>query len=247
MAIKLVPGVFVVYLLITGRRQAAGNAVLTAAAATLGTLVALPRDSLDFWFSALFDSSRVGSNTGTSNQAIRGFLLRMYWPDMVTSLVWLTAVAVVAYFGFTYARRASLLSISSQTQAWSAELTGIAITGLLAVLLSPIAWIHHLAWIVLVVGALAGDGRDRKRCWAAAAVWLFYELRLPWWGVGLIAAGNPGWERALGRIVQSSYALGAVALVFILGKWLVNRMREESPGVPGGTSPNPTGVGTLAP
>jgi alpha-1,2-mannosyltransferase len=247
MAIKLVPGVFLVYLLITGRRQAAGNALLTAAAATLVTLAALPRDSLDFWFSALFDSSRVGSNNGTSNQSVRGFLLRMYWPDMVTSLVWLTAVVVLAYFGFTYARRASLLSLSTRTQEWSAELTGIAITGLLAVLLSPIAWIHHLAWIVLVVGALAGDGRDAKRCVAAAGVWLFYVLTIPWSGLGLIAAGNPGWERALGRIVQSSYALGAVALVFILGKWLVNRMRTESPGVPGGTSPNPTGVGTLAP
>jgi alpha-1,2-mannosyltransferase len=247
MAIKLVPGVFLVYLLITGRRAAAGNAVLTAAAATLVTLAALPQDSLDFWFSALFDSSRVGSNNGTSNQSLRGFLLRMYWPDMVTSLVWLTAVAVMAYFGFTFARRASLLNISTPTQAWNAELTGIAITGLMAVLLSPIAWIHHLAWIVLVVGALAGDGRDRRRCWAAAGVWLFYVLRIPWWGLGLIAAENPGWERALGRIVQSSYALGAVALVFILGKWLVNRMRTETQGLPGGTSPNPAGLGTLAP
>ena len=247
MAIKLVPGVFLVYLLITGRRAAAGNAVLTAAAATLVTLAALPQDSLDFWFSALFDSSRVGSNNGTSNQSVRGFLLRMYWPDMVTSLVWLTAVAVLAYFGFTYARRASLLSISAPTQAWNAELTGIAITGLMAVLLSPIAWIHHLAWIVLVVGALAGDGRDRRRCCAAAGVWLFYVLTIPWWGLGLIAAENPGWERALGRIVQSSYALVAVALVFILGKWLVNRMRTESQGLPGGTSPNPTELGTLAP
>ncbi|MEO5873382.1 MAG: glycosyltransferase 87 family protein [Streptosporangiaceae bacterium] len=249
-AVKLVPGVFLVYLLVTGRRDAAWNAVLTAAAATLFTLGALPGDSVDFWFGALWDNSRVGSNNGTANQAFRGFLLRMYWPDPVTSLVWLLAVALLAYFGFRYARRASLLAASgtlAQNQAWSAEMTGIALTGLLAVLVSPIAWIHHLAWIVLVVGALAGDGRDRARCGAAAGVWLFYVLTIPWWGLDLIAAGNPGWERALGRIVQSSYALGAVALVFVLGIWLIGRIKAGSSRVPGVPSPNPAGLGTLAP
>ena len=29
-----------------------------------------------------------------------------------------------------------------------------AITGLIAVLISPVAWIHHLAWLVVVFGAI---------------------------------------------------------------------------------------------
>jgi alpha-1,2-mannosyltransferase len=225
-AIKLVPGVFLVYLLISGRRQAAGNAFLTAAAVTLGTFVLLPQDSIDFWFSALFDNGRVGANNGTTNQAIKGMLLRLYWPDAVTSLVWVALVALIAFYGFRLARRASLLGDSitvsmgpERTEAYSAELTGVAITGLLAVLISPVAWIHHLSWMVLVLGALVGTGIDRRRCIVAGVVWIFYVLPVPWWGARLIAPQYAAATRFVGRIVQDGYGLGAVVLVFVLGIW----------------------------
>ncbi|ROO90658.1 alpha-1,2-mannosyltransferase [Actinocorallia herbida] len=249
-AFKLVPGVFLVYFLITRRREAAGNAVLTAVGVSLLTFVMLPRDSVDFWFGALLAGDRVGSNFGTSNQSLRGFLLRLYWPDTVTSLVWLVAVVTVAFVGFRYARKLSLLGASgrlSPTNAWSAETAGIAITGLLAVLLSPVAWIHHLVWIVLVVGALAGDGRNLRRCLAAAGVWLFYVLQTPWWGTSHIQGRLPVWEQALGRAMQSSYGLGAVALLFVLGGWLVNEMWRETPPQGREEGPERVGMGTLTP
>ena len=42
----------------------------------------------------------------------------------------------------------------------------------MAVLLSPVAWIHHLHWMVVVVLAILGADplRDRRRLWAAAVV-----------------------------------------------------------------------------
>ncbi|GAA3212572.1 glycosyltransferase 87 family protein [Actinocorallia longicatena] len=257
-AVKLVPGVFLIYLLITRRREAATNALLTAAGATLVSFALLPEDSLDFWWpfhswhsqGALFDGDRVGSNFGTANQAFRGFLLRMYWPDAVTALVWLIAVAVLAYLGFRFARRASLLADSGRlgpADTWSAEIAGVAITGLLAVLLSPVAWIHHLAWIVLVVGALAGAGTDRRRVAAAAGAWLFYVLTIPWWGTSHIQPWKSVPEKVLGRIMQSSYALGAVALLFVLGVWLVKRMWRETPADIEDVSQDAAEVGTLAP
>ncbi|MFC7591119.1 hypothetical protein ACFQYP_51055 [Nonomuraea antimicrobica] len=52
----------------------------------------------------------------------------------------------------------------------------------MAVLLSPVAWIHHLAWVVVVLAAIVGDGRDRVRLWVAAGVWLYYVVPVPWWG-----------------------------------------------------------------
>lgn len=232
MAIKLVPGVFLVYFLITRRREAAATALFTAAGATIFTFSLLPHDSLDFWFGALLEGDRVGSNYVTSNQAVRGFLLRMYWPDAVTVAVWAAAVAVLAWAGFRAARRLSLLGASgglSPANSWSAEQAGVAATGLVAVVIGPVSWIHHLAWIVLVIGALAGDGRNLRRCTVAAGVWLFYVLTIPWWGTSHIQAAHPLWEQAVGRIMQSSYGLGAVALLFVLGNWLVSEMlREES-------------------
>lgn len=245
-AIKLVPGVFLIYFLITGRRQAALNATLTAAAATLGAFAVLPGDSIDFWFGAVFDNDRVGAGNGTTNQSINGMLLRLYWPDAVTSLAWLGCVALMAYFGFRLARRASVASAWLEgPAAYSAEMAGIAITGLLSVLLSPVGWIHHLAWIVLVLGALVGDGRNTRRCLFAAGVWLCYLLRIPWWGTQLIGPQHSAPARFLGRVVQDGFGLGAVLLTPLLGLWLVNRLiaqREcDDP------SRRQARVGTLAP
>jgi alpha-1,2-mannosyltransferase len=221
-AIKLVPGVFIVYLWLTGRRKAAITAAVTAAAATLASFVVLPADSAGFWFGALLDSDRVGANNGTANQSVRAVLLRMYLPDTVTTLLWLLCVAALVYFGFRWARRAGLLG------SYNGELTGIAITGLLAVTLSPVAWIHHLAWLVVVLGALAGDGRDPRRAFVAAGVWLAYVVPLPWWGTRLIGPGHDVVSRFAGRIIQSSYGLGAVILIVVLGTWLTARLGSSS-------------------
>ena len=34
--------------------------------------------------------------------------------------------------------------------------------GMLAFLLSPVSWIHHMYWGLVAVGALVGDGRSRR-------------------------------------------------------------------------------------
>ncbi|MCP9952041.1 glycosyltransferase 87 family protein [Actinomadura madurae] len=78
LAIKLVPGVFLVYFLITGRREALANAVLTAAAATLAGFALLPSDSSGYWFGALLQGGdRTGAVDGTTNQAIHGIVARI--------------------------------------------------------------------------------------------------------------------------------------------------------------------------
>ena len=207
-AIKLVPGVFIVYFLVTGRRKEAMTATLTATVATTLTFVVLPWDSADYWLRALFDSERLGSNTSTTNQAIRGMLLRLYMPDAVTSVVWLVCAGAVAYFGFRAARRAS---------REGNEIVAIAITGLIAVLVSPVAWIHHLAWLVVVLGAFVADGRDWRRVVAAAVVWLFYVLHVPWWGITMLAHHDG--PSFLGRIVQDAFGLGAILVVITLHRW----------------------------
>ncbi|MBC6457139.1 glycosyltransferase 87 family protein [Actinomadura sp. HBU206391] len=236
-AIKLVPGVFIIYLLISGRRQASFNAMTTAVVATLCAFAILPGDSVDYWFGALLDNDRVGANNGTTNQSIHGMLLRLYWPGGLTTLLWGACLITVGYLGFRNARRASLtVARLDGPDARSAEMAGIAIVGLLSVLLSPVGWIHHLVWIVLVLGVLVGDGRDPRRRLAAGVMWLVYVLPLPWWGTKLIGPDHSVVLRFAGRLVQSSYGLIAVSLVLLLGSWLVRRLdlvndhRESSPG-----------------
>ncbi|GAB3990354.1 hypothetical protein GCM10029978_118020 [Actinoallomurus acanthiterrae] len=237
-AVKLIPGVFIVYFLVTGRRREAGTAIAGAVAATLGTFLLLPVDSADYWFGALFDSERLGSNTATTNQSIRGMLLRLYLPGPVSALIWLALAGVIAYFGFRAARRTALAGD---------EIGGVAITGLIAVAVSPVSWIHHLAWLVVIFGAIVGAGRDPRRLALAAGVWLFYVLTIPWWGITILAHHLA--PRAIGRIVQDAYGLGALGLLLLFCRRRPARKvpERESPRDRADTSRENSPVGTLGP
>ncbi|GHH65176.1 membrane protein [Streptosporangium violaceochromogenes] len=233
-AVKLTPGVFLIYLLVTGfgpggrreQRAALLMAAFTAALLTLLPFLVIPGDAADFWFRALIDPERLGANAATTNQSIRGMLIRLYLPDPLTGLLWPPAVAAVGWYGFRHARRALLDGHA---------VTAAALAGLMAVLLSPVAWIHHLAWVVVVLGALAGDGRDPVRVRVATGVWLFYVVPVPWWGVAIKAAEIPVLSPVLGKIVQNGFGLGALALVWLLGVWLPRR-REAFSSLPAGLS-----------
>ncbi|MEV0194980.1 glycosyltransferase family 87 protein [Nonomuraea sp. NPDC050691] len=221
-AVKLVPGVFLVYLLITRQWRTLFMASFVTALLTLLPFAVIPRDAAGFWFSALLDPDRLGSNAGTTNQSIRGMLIRLYMNDTLTGLLWVAIVAVVGWYGFRAARDAYRAGDS---------VTAVALVGLMAVLLSPVAWIHHLAWVVVVLGAVVGDGRDPVRLRVAAGVWLYYVLPIPWWGVALKAAEIPVLSPVLGKIVQNAFGLGALALVWLLASWLPKRRAAEpSPG-----------------
>jgi alpha-1,2-mannosyltransferase len=214
-AVKLTPGVFLIYLLVTRQWRTFFMASFAAAVLTLLPFAVIPQDAVDFWFSALLDPERLGANAATTNQSIRGMLIRLYLPqEWLTSLIWLAIVAVVGWHGFRGAREAYQAGDS---------LTAVALVGLMAVLLSPVAWIHHLAWVVVVIAAIVGDGRDPVRLRVAAGVWLYYVVPVPWWGVSLIAAQIPVVSLVLGKIVQNGFGLGAVALVWLLVSWLPKR------------------------
>ncbi|WP_433258657.1 glycosyltransferase 87 family protein [Streptosporangium sp. CA-135522] len=221
-AVKLTPGVFLIYLLVTGfgpgarreQRRTFFMAAFTAALLTLLPFLVIPADASDFWFHALLDPERLGANAATTNQSVRGMLIRLYLPDWATSLLWLALVAAIAWYGFRHARRAMFDGHA---------VTAVALVGLMAVLLSPVAWIHHLAWVVVVLGALAGDGRDPVRVRVAAGVWLYYVVPVPWWGVSIKAAEIPLLSPVLGKIVQNGFGLGALVLVWLLGTWLPRR------------------------
>jgi alpha-1,2-mannosyltransferase len=215
-AVKLTPGVFLIYLLVTRQWRTLAMAVFAAAVLTLLPFAVIPQDAADFWFSALLDPERLGANAATTNQSIRGMLIRLYMPGFLESAIWVVIVAAVGWYGFRGAR-----------DAYEAKdpITAVALVGLMAVLLSPVAWIHHLAWVVVVLGAIVGDGRDPVRLRVAAGVWLFYVVPVPWWGVSLKAADIPGVSVVLGKIVQNGFGLGALALVWLLVSWLPKRRR----------------------
>ncbi|HET8658642.1 MAG TPA: glycosyltransferase 87 family protein [Micromonosporaceae bacterium] len=138
-AIKLVPGIFIVYLLVTRRWRAAAVACAAAAMATLLAAVVAPRESWQFWTQSLHSTTRVGRTDYTGNQSLLGLLGRLVAPAEADRLVWLAMVGVVAAMGLWRAARAA---------AAGDEVAGLAIAGLVGSLVSPIAWPHHLYWFI---------------------------------------------------------------------------------------------------
>jgi alpha-1,2-mannosyltransferase len=154
-ALKLFPGVFILYLLLTRRWRAALVAGGAAAGATLLAAVVAPQASWQFWTGALWDTDRVGRTDYTGNQSLLGLISRLVAPDDPSRPVWLPVALAVAGFGLWRAARAA---------AAGDELTGLALTGLVGALISPITWPHHVYWfvpalVVLVDQAAAEDGR----------------------------------------------------------------------------------------
>jgi alpha-1,2-mannosyltransferase len=178
-AFKLVPGIFIPYLALTRRGKAAGVAIATFVVLSIGGFVFAFSDSWKFWTDKMFAPT---SPKFFTNQSLQGMLMRVGGP---WRLFWVAAVAVVLVFGLW---RAAAASIGGD------ELRGIAITGMIGVLVSPISWIHHLVWIIPALGVILGKGTDRKRVIATFLLAAAFVARLPYvgndelHGTGLLAA-----------------------------------------------------------
>jgi alpha-1,2-mannosyltransferase len=156
-AIKLTPGVFVLYLLLTRRWRAAGTAIGTAAAATLAAAALFPDQSREFWTSALWDTSRVGVLYYFSNQSERGFLARLPI-DQVASKVWIVCVLATVVFWAWRVRRAP-----------HDLMGGLALTGVLGCLISPVTWIHHCVWLLPAIVRCLDAGSKRQKALGVSA------------------------------------------------------------------------------
>ncbi|AGZ40107.1 glycosyltransferase 87 family protein [Actinoplanes friuliensis] len=137
-AIKLTPGVFILYLLVTRQWRAAGTAIGAAAAATLVAAWIFPDEAREFWTAALWDTNRVGNLEYLSNQSLRGMLARLP-VDGVESKLWIVGVLLTLGFWFWRVRAAARNGD---------HFGGLALTGLLGCLISPVTWIHHCVWLL---------------------------------------------------------------------------------------------------
>ena len=135
-AVKLTPGIFILYLLVTRRYRPALVAMATTAAATILAMLVAPDASREFWTSALWDTDRVGTLSFISNQSLEGLVARLDPTDPSTALWAVLVVAALAVW-VVRIRRAG---------AAGDDLGGVALTGVAGCLVSPVTWVHHLVW-----------------------------------------------------------------------------------------------------
>src|SRR3954452_12043147 len=93
--VKLTPGVFILYLLLTRRWRAAATAAVTFAIASAVALAVDPRTSVQYWTTTLWETDRVGRLDKTANQSILGVLARLDLPPAPGRRLWLVLPAAV--------------------------------------------------------------------------------------------------------------------------------------------------------
>lgn len=199
-ALKLTPGIFVVYWLATKRWRPALVAATTAVGLWLAAAIARPDLSRQFWTDVVFRNDRVGNASIASNQSVHGWLLRSGWSE---PLPWALLVAVALIIGLGRARGAHTAGD---------ELAAVTIVGLTGLLVSPVSWIHHGVWIVPAAGVVLGDGRQAWRRVSSAGVLFLFVLRLPDW----VADGRLGVGPFLTPLLENAYLLAYVLLLVFL-------------------------------
>lgn len=142
--IKLVPGMFILFLFVTKRRREA----ITAAATTLGTIalgfIVRPEQASKYWGGIAYDGTRMGEFFYVANQSINGVLYRFVPPEG-SRLAWIAIIVPIA-----------ALTLWTAQRLWSHDLKLLALStiALGSVLVSPISWSHHWIWFLVVLAAL---------------------------------------------------------------------------------------------
>jgi Glycosyltransferase family 87 len=163
--IKLVPLIFIPYLLLTRRFRQAAVASGTFALTVLLGFGVLSGDSRKFWLGGLFaHGDRTGFVGWEGNQSLRAIITRLTGSVAGAQPAWLAVAAATAVVGLACA------AVLDRAGHRMAGLLTCALTGLL---ISPVSWDHHWVWIVpAAVAAVVYAVRARRAVvrWAAAGL-----------------------------------------------------------------------------
>ena len=224
--IKLVPLIFIPYLVLTRRYRQAAVAAATFALTVVIGFIALPRDSSRWWLDGLFiRGSDRADDMFAGNQSLLGILIRT--GSSAWHAEWQAVAIFVAILG---------LGTAAVIDRAGHRVLGLLTCALTGLLVSPISWDHHWVWIILALPVLAyyamqSGGRTREALlWLAFlvvvvfAAWptrLWGETRALAWGWGLIWAPPSGhdYERSwhgIQLLVGNAYVLTGVALLVAL-------------------------------
>ncbi|WSX33008.1 phosphatase PAP2 family protein [Streptomyces sp. NBC_00984] len=152
---------FVVLLRLTGRRQAAATGGAVFAACTALAWAAMPGDSWTYWVHHVAGTGLGGDADSLANQTLHGALLRFGLAGPLEIALYVVLAAAVCFFGL---RRAARYAGDGQL------LLAVAVTGCVAVAVSPTAWQHQLLWVLLAVVGRVGKRASDRLVWPAVVV-----------------------------------------------------------------------------
>ena len=172
--IKLTPGLFILYYLVTGQRREALTAASAAGVTVLAGFAVQPHAAWAYWSHYLLDPGRAGGVTYAENQSILAVTARLMRTTQPPSWLTLSLSAVIVVAAAVIARR---------TNRAGDELTAVSVIAAAALLASPISWTHHWVWFLPATAAVAAwchRAGGRWRWWllvAAACVYWTGPMR----------------------------------------------------------------------
>ena len=173
--IKLVPLIFIPYLLLARKFRQAAMACAGFAFTVLLGFVILPKDAAKWWFGGLFvQGGRTGFTGWAGNQSLDGLITRLTGSINGARPAWIAAAVVIGAVGVT---AAALLDRKGY------QVPGLLMAALTGLLVSPISWDHHWVWIA--PGALVA-------AYYAVQAWRRAAKRTAW-ALGILAAGIVAW------------------------------------------------------
>jgi alpha-1,2-mannosyltransferase len=193
--VKLTPLVFVVLLVLIGRRMAAGRALLAFAGTIAIGFVFAPDSSKTYWTDNLVKAGRVGPPEMAHNQSVFGALTRLL-DGVPSNLLWVAiagplALAIVV-IGAVWWRRGD-------------RVLGTGFAALASLLASPMSWSHHWVWAVPIGFALWAYRRWAAGLWTA----MFVSRMFVWppWRHGREYSWGP-----IDHVLGNAYLIAAFAL-----------------------------------
>jgi alpha-1,2-mannosyltransferase len=202
-AVKLTPGVFLLYFLVRKDYRAAGTAAVTGLAATAVGFAVAWHGSVEFWFGSGEGARKISGSPYFSNQTVAGLLARLGLAHSVQTALWLTVVCGVLVIAVAAIRRAG------------DRVTAVAATGCFGLIASPTSWGHH--WVYVVPGVIAmGVPAVRSRdvaCAVAAAGTMAVFVLAPYRQVPAYPPWN-WWQQVAGN----SYVLVGMVLLAALAR-----------------------------
>ena len=221
-ALKLTPGVFLLFFLLRRDLRSAARAGLSFAACTGAAFVLAPHDSLRYWTAIAYQPARIGAVAYASNQSVLGTLARLSLGGPLRTWLWLALcllVAALAVVGMRGALRANQVT------------SALFLNATAGLLISPISWSHHWVWAApALLTYLSTTNPHRRRPSVFAVLALLTFVIAPHW---LLASGDgrelhwSWWQQAAG----DSYALiGLAALTQAAIRNFLPRPRRWGPG-----------------
>ncbi|WP_328846267.1 bifunctional glycosyltransferase 87/phosphatase PAP2 family protein [Streptomyces sp. NBC_00258] len=152
---------FVPLLWFTGRRRAAASTGIAFAAGTALAWAAMPHDSYTYWVHHLAGVGLGRPADDLANQSLHGALLRLGLEGPLEIGLFLSLGAAVAVLGL---RRAVRYARDGQL------LLAVAVTGCVAVAVSPTTWQHQLLWVLLALVGRVGKKAGDRYVWPVAVI-----------------------------------------------------------------------------